>query len=159
MTESEVSNSATPEVKVLLIDDSKSARRITASQLTTAGWKVITATDGFAALADVVEHRPDVIVADIVMPRLDGYQTCALIKHNPDYQSIPVVLMSSRDGLFDRARGRLVGADAHLAKPFSDVDLVSTIEQCLQIDHAAHDSVAEEDSMLSIDDTLAITPV
>ena len=133
MSESNLTNSAAPDaIRVLLIDDSKSARRATTSQLTAAGFTVISANDGFAALADVVEHQPHVIVADIVMPRLDGYQTCALLKHNPDYRSIPVVLVSSRDGLFDRARGRLVGADAHLAKPFSDTELVSTIRSCLK---------------------------
>ena len=137
MTESVSSNSATPkkgatsEKKVLLIDDSKSARRVTAAHLTAAGFSVITASDGFAALADVVEHHPLIIVADIVMPRLDGYQTCALLKRNPDYQAIPVILVSSRDGLFDRARGRLVGADAHLAKPFTEAELISAVEQCL----------------------------
>ena len=132
MSESNVSDpAATDVVRVLLIDDSKSARRVTTSQLTEAGFTVINANDGFAALADVVEHRPHVIVADIVMPRLDGYQTCALIKHNPDYRSIPIVLVSSRDGLFDRARGRLVGADAHLAKPYSEEELISTIRDCL----------------------------
>ena len=132
MTEPNRTHSATTDtVRVLLVDDSKSARRAMTSQLKAAGFTVINANDGFAALADVVEHRPHVIVADILMPRLDGYQTCALIKHNPDYRSIPVVLVSSRDGLFDRARGRLVGADAHLAKPFSDTELISTIRGCL----------------------------
>lgn len=133
MSEPNVPDSvATNAVRVLLIDDSKSARRATTNHLTAAGFTVINANDGFSALADVVEHRPHIILADIVMPRLDGYQTCALIKHNPDYRSIPVVLLSSRDGLFDRARGRLVGADAHLAKPFSDTELISTIRKCLK---------------------------
>jgi len=166
MTDSERSNSASPEVRVLLIDDSKSARRVTASQLTTAGFTVITAADGFAALADVVEHRPHVIVADIVMPRLDGYQTCALIKHNPDYQSIPVVLVSSRDGLFDRARGRLVGADAHLAKPFTEAELVNTLERCLSRDVPDHTTAnktsAQSDvktSPTTADDSVTISPV
>lgn len=136
MSESEHSNSATPKKTVLLIDDSKSARRVTSAHLTAAGFSVITASDGFAALADVVEHQPHIIVADIVMPRLDGYQTCALLKRNPDYQAIPVVLVSSRDGLFDRARGRLVGADAHVAKPFTEAELVSTINQCLDASSA-----------------------
>jgi len=131
MSESEHSNFATAEKRVLLVDDSKSARRATSEHLTAAGFSVITASDGFAALADVVEHQPHIIVADIVMPRLDGYQTCALLKRNPDYQAIPVVLISNRDGLFDRARGRLVGADAQLAKPFTGEELISTIKECL----------------------------
>ena len=143
MTESERSNFVSPdksppaEKKVLLIDDSKSARRVTSAHLSAAGFTVITASDGFAALADVVEHQPHIVVADIVMPRLDGYQTCALLKRNPDFQSIPVVLVSSRDGLFDRARGRLVGADAHLAKPFTESELLGTIAQCLDSNAAS----------------------
>jgi len=162
MSESDVSHSASPELRVLLIDDSKSARRVTSTQLSSAGFTVITAADGFAALADVVEHRPHIIVADIVMPRLDGYQTCALIKHNPEYQSIPVVLVSSRDGLFDRARGRLVGADAHLAKPFTDDELIQTIERCLAADAkpAVPSKPAEsDDETVSIEDTVSIEPV
>jgi len=163
------------DVRVLLIDDSKSARRVTAAQLVDAGWKVITAADGFAALADVVEHRPHVIVADIVMPRLDGYQTCALVKSNPDYQAIPFVLVSSRDGLFDRARGRLVGADAHLSKPFTQVDLVNTIQACLQNnvpaenkvdslvdtdpDEASNAATESEAEALDADDTISVAPV
>jgi len=147
MTESDVSILTSSEVRVLLIDDSKSARRVTASQLSEEGWTVFTAVDGFAALSEVVQHRPHVIVADIVMPRLDGYQTCALIKHNPDFQSIPFVLMSSRDGLFDRARGRLVGADAHLAKPFGKEELVQTIQTCLQSGDAEEVSLAADETV------------
>lgn len=131
MTEPDVPNATPSEIRVLLVDDSKSARRVTTAQLNSAGYEVITASDGFAALADVVAHRPHIVVADIVMPRLDGYQTCALIKHNPDYQQIPVVLVSSRDGLFDRARGRLVGADDHLAKPYTEEVLLTTLKRCL----------------------------
>lgn len=131
MTELNASPQEAPDIRVLLIDDSKSARRVSSTQLSAAGFTVFTSVDGFSALSDVIEHQPHVIVADVVMPRLDGYQLCALIKHSPDYQSIPVVLVSSRDGLFDRARGRLVGADAHLAKPVSDDDLIRTLKQCL----------------------------
>jgi twitching motility two-component system response regulator PilG len=131
MTEPDIPSATPSEIRVLLVDDSKSARRVTTAQLNSAGYEVITASDGFAALADVVAHRPHIVVADIVMPRLDGYQTCALIKHNPDYQQIPVVLVSSRDGLFDRARGRLVGADDHLAKPYTEEALLTTLKRCL----------------------------
>jgi len=154
MTEPQASSKAAPEVRVLLIDDSKSARRISSTQLTGAGFTVFTSADGFSALSDIVEHRPHIIVADIVMPRLDGYQICALIKHSPDYQSIPVILVSSRDGLFDRARGRLVGADAHLAKPVSDEALINTIQRCLQ-SKVNEPQVAAVDG-LTLDETLAV---
>lgn len=174
MTESNVStSSAAPEVRVLLIDDSKAARRTTQTQLSAAGFTVFTAEDGFSALSDLVEHRPDVIIADIVMPRLDGYQICALIKHSPEYQSTPVVLVSSRDGLFDRARGRLVGADAHLAKPVSDDELIRMIHQCLNTEVAEpeveslpdatnskrSDAQANTLNAENADDTFAVSPI
>ncbi len=117
---------------VLVIDDSKTVRRSAATYLEDRGLTVITANDGFEALAKVVEHQPSIIFADIVMPRLDGYQTCALIKNNADYRHIPVVMLSSKDGLFDRARGRVVGADAHLAKPFAADDIIETTEALLR---------------------------
>jgi twitching motility two-component system response regulator PilG len=117
--------------KVLVVDDSKTVRRSAAAYLEEHGLTVITANDGFEALAKVVEHQPSIIFADIVMPRLDGYQTCALIKNNADYRHIPVVMLSSKDGLFDRARGRVVGADAHLAKPFDASGIVATMQQLL----------------------------
>jgi len=158
MTEFKTDTQETGEIRVLLIDDSKSARRASTAQLSAAGFTVFTSSDGFSALSDFVEHRPDVIVADIVMPRLDGYQICALIKHSPDYQSTPVILMSSRDGLFDRARGRLVGADAHLAKPVSDDKLVQTIRQCLKTD-AAEPLVAPVADEVDPDESWAIAPV
>lgn len=117
--------------KVLVVDDSKTVRRSAAAYLEEYGLTVITANDGFEALAKVVEHQPSILFVDIVMPRLDGYQTCALIKNNADYRHIPVVMLSSKDGLFDRARGRVVGADAHLAKPFDAAGIVATIQQLL----------------------------
>ncbi len=116
---------------VLVVDDSKTVRRSAAAYLEQHGLNVITANDGFEALAMVVEHQPAIVFADIVMPRLDGYQTCALIKNNADYQHIPVVMLSSKDGLFDRARGRVVGADAHLAKPFDADQIIETTQQFL----------------------------
>ena len=162
MTEYNTSLEAAPEIRVLLIDDSKSARRACSTQLSAAGFTVFTSTDGFTALSDCIEHRPHIIVADIIMPRLDGYQLCALIKHSPDYHSTPVVLVSSRDGLFDRARGRLVVADAHLAKPVSDEELIQTLKQCLQ-QEVAEPSIAREEASvaetLNADETWAIAPV
>jgi len=163
MTEPNTSSKAAAEVRVLLIDDSKSARRASSTLLSGAGFTVFTSADGFSALSDLVEHRPHIIVADIVMPRLDGYQICALIKHSPDYQTTPVVLVSSRDGLFDRARGRLVGADAHLAKPVSDEELVLTIKQCLRKEVAEpriiEQQTADAADELLHDQTLAVAPI
>jgi len=118
-------------VTVLVVDDSKTIRRSATGFLTRAGWSVETASDGFEALAKVVEHRPDIVFADIMMPRLDGYQTCALIKNNADFRDTPVVMLSSRDGLFDRARGRVVGSDAHLSKPFTEETLLAAVREHL----------------------------
>lgn len=114
---------------VLLVDDSKTIRRSASSYLSAAGYSVVTAVDGFEALAKVVEHRPSLVFVDILMPRLDGYQTCALIKNNADYRDIPVIILSSKDGLFDKARARMVGSDAHLSKPFTATSLIEAVEQ------------------------------
>ena len=115
------------KIKVLVIDDSNTIRRSAELFLTNAGCSVILAEDGFAALSKITEHRPDVIFVDIIMPRLDGYQTCALIKRNPKFRSTPVIMLSSKDGVFDRARGRLVGSDEYLTKPFTKDDLVTAV--------------------------------
>ena len=114
-------------LKVLVIDDSTTIRRSAQIFLSQAKCEVIVAEDGFGALAKVVEHRPDIIFLDVMMPRLDSYQTCALIKGNPQFRTIPVVMLSSKDGLFDRARGRLVGADHYLSKPFTRESLLSAV--------------------------------
>lgn len=121
----------TNTVTVLLVDDSKTIRRSASNFLSSAGYTVITAVDGFEALSKVVEHRPALIFADIMMPRLDGYQTCALIKNNADYRNIPIVMLSSKDGLFDKARARVVGSDAHLSKPFTAASLTAAVEEHL----------------------------
>ena len=115
-------------VKVLVIDDSKTIRRSAETLLSKAGYDVITATDGFDALAKIADSRPEIIFVDIMMPRLDGYQTCALIKNNSEFKATPVVMLSSKDGLFDRAKGRIVGSDRYITKPFSKDELVGTIE-------------------------------
>jgi twitching motility two-component system response regulator PilG len=115
-------------VKVMVIDDSKTIRRTAESLLKKAGCQVITATDGFEALAIIADHHPDLIFVDIMMPRLDGYQTCALIKHNDDFKNIPVIMLSSKDGLFDRARGRIVGSEQYLTKPFTKDELLDAIK-------------------------------
>ena len=113
---------------VLVIDDSKTIRRSAATLLGEEGWQVITAEDGFDALGKVVEHKPDIVFADIMMPRLDGYQTCTLIKNNSRFSDTPVIMLSSKDGLFDRARGRIAGSEAHINKPFTPEDLLGAIE-------------------------------
>lgn len=125
MSEAEPSNLS--NVKVMVIDDSKTIRRSAESLLTGAGCQVVTASDGFEALARVAEHRPDIIFVDIMMPRLDGYQVCALIKHNVNFRAIPVIMLSSKDSIFDKARGRLVGSEHYLTKPFSREDLFAAI--------------------------------
>ncbi len=114
-------------VRVMVIDDSKTIRRTAESLLQKAGCEVITATDGFEALAKIADHQPDIIFVDIMMPRLDGYQTCALIKHNQMFRHTPVIMLSSKDGLFDRARGRIVGSEQYLTKPFAREELLDAI--------------------------------
>jgi twitching motility two-component system response regulator PilG len=115
-------------LKVMVIDDSKTIRRTAETLLTKAGCKVVTATDGFDALAKIADSRPDIVFVDIMMPRLDGYQTCALIKNNSEFKSTPVIMLSSKDGLFDKAKGRIVGSDNYLTKPFSKTELLNSIE-------------------------------
>lgn len=115
-------------IKVVVIDDSKTIRRTAETLLKKAGCEVITATDGFESLSKVMEHQPNIILVDIMMPRLDGYQTCALIKNNQTFKKIPVVMLSSKDGLFERARSRIVGAEHYMTKPFTREELLSTIK-------------------------------
>ncbi len=114
-------------LKAMVIDDSKTIRRTAETLLKKVGCEVVTATDGFDALAKIADNKPDIIFVDIMMPRLDGYQTCALIKNNKDFRSTPVIMLSSKDGLFDRAKGRIVGSDQYLTKPFSRDELLGAI--------------------------------
>jgi twitching motility two-component system response regulator PilG len=116
-------------LKVMVIDDSKTIRRTAETLLKKEGCEVVTATDGFEALAKIADEKPDVIFVDIMMPRLDGYQTCALIKNNQAFKHTPVVMLSSKDGLFDRARGRIVGSDQYLTKPFTKEELLGAIRE------------------------------
>jgi twitching motility two-component system response regulator PilG len=116
-------------IKIMVIDDSKTIRRTAETLLKKEGFEVIVATDGFEALSMVADHKPDLIFLDIMMPRLDGYQTCALIKHHKVFRHTPVVMLSSKDGLFDRARGRVVGSDHYITKPFTREELLGAIEQ------------------------------
>ena len=114
-------------VKVMVIDDSNTIRRSAEIILVQAGCQVVLAEDGFDALAKIADHHPEIIFCDIMMPRLDGYQTCALIKKNPRFGVTPVIMLSSKDGLFDRARGRMVGSDEYLTKPFTKDSLLKAV--------------------------------
>jgi len=115
--------------RVMVIDDSNTIRRSAEIFLKQAGCEVILANDGFEALAKINDHQPSIIFCDILMPRLDGYQTCALIKRSPRFSKTPVVMLSSKDGLFDRARGRMVGSSEYLTKPFSKDSLLGAVLQ------------------------------
>lgn len=117
--------------KILVVDDSQTIRRTAETLLSREGHTVVTANDGYEALAAVSDHAPDLIFIDIMMPRLDGYQACALIKSHPRHAAIPVVMLSSKDGLFDRARGRIVGSDDYLGKPFTRDELVGAVQALL----------------------------
>jgi len=114
-------------LKVLVVDDSKTIRRTADSLLSRVGCVVETAVDGFDALAKINDFHPDVIIIDILMPRLDGYQTTALIKHNQKFRDTPVILLSSKDSIFDKARGRIVGSEDYLTKPFTSEELLGAI--------------------------------
>jgi twitching motility two-component system response regulator PilG len=114
-------------LKILVVDDSKTIRRTAETLLTKEGCQVFTAIDGFDALSKIADHQPDLIFVDIMMPRLDGYQTCSLIKHNKAFRGTPVIMLSSKDGLFDRARGRIVGSEQYLTKPFTKDELLGAI--------------------------------
>lgn len=116
-------------IKVMVIDDSNTIRRSAEIFLAKAGCEVVLAEDGFDALSKIADHLPDVIFVDIMMPRLDGYQTCALIKKNLKFKSTPVIMLSSKDGLFDRARGRMVGSDEYLTKPFTKESLLKAVDE------------------------------
>ena len=120
---------ASPSVRVLVIDDSNTIRRSAEIFLRQGGHEVVLAEDGFDALAKVNDHTPDLIFCDILMPRLDGYQTCAIIKRNPRFTHVPVIMLSSKDGLFDKARGRMVGSEDYLTKPFTKEQLLRAVEQ------------------------------
>jgi twitching motility two-component system response regulator PilG len=127
--EIEASAAAVAGAKVLVIDDSNTIRRSAEIFLRQGGHEVVLAEDGFDALAKVNDHTPQLIFCDILMPRLDGYQTCAIIKRNPRFAHVPVIMLSSKDGLFDKARGRMVGSEEYLTKPFTKEQLLRAVEQ------------------------------
>ncbi len=125
-------------LKAMIIDDSKTIRRTAETLLKKVGCEVITAVDGFDALAKIADHRPDIIFVDIMVPRLDGYQTCSLIKRNRTFKETPVIMLSSKDGLFDKAKGRIVGSDQYLTKPFSRDELLGAIQRHVVDARATH---------------------
>jgi len=114
-------------LRVMVVDDSKTIRRTAETLLKKAGCEVMAVTDGFEALSSVVEFKPDLIFMDIMMPRLDGYQACALIKHNANFRRVPIIMLSSKDGIFDKAKGRVVGSEEYLTKPFTRDELLGVI--------------------------------
>ena len=126
-------NGSLTGLKVMVIDDSKTIRRTAETLLKKEGCDVVTAIDGFEALAKISDQQPNIIFVDIMMPRLDGYQTCALIKNNQMFKTTPVIMLSSKDGLFDKARGRIVGSEQYLTKPFTREELLGAIRR-----HVSH---------------------
>jgi twitching motility two-component system response regulator PilG len=120
-------------MKVMVIDDSKTIRRTAEMLLKKEGCDVVTASDGFEALAKISDQQPQIIFVDIMMPRLDGYQTCALIKSNSQFKHVPVIMLSSKDGLFDKARGRIVGSEQYLTKPFTRDELLGAIRKYVSV--------------------------
>ena len=123
-------------LKIMVIDDSSTIRRSAEIFLGQAGYKIVLAEDGFDALAKINDSHPDLIFCDILMPRLDGYQTCALIKKSAKFRDTPVIMLSSKDGLFDRARGAMVGSDEYLTKPFTKDSLLKTVRNYTSEEHS-----------------------
>lgn len=140
MSEDQSTQNGSPSLsglKIMLIDDSRTIRRSAETMLNREGCEVITANDGFEALALIHKHEPDLIFVDIMMPRLDGYQTCAIIKNNARFQKVPVVMLTSKDGLFDKARGRIVGSDQYLTKPFTRDELLAAARDQIKLSEPA----------------------
>jgi len=123
------STAETKKLRILVVDDSATIRRSAETMLANEGCEVITAENGFEALSKITRHHPNLIFVDIMMPRLDGYQTCAIIKNNAEFRDTPVVMLTSKDGLFDMARGRVVGSDQYLTKPFTREELLGAVKQ------------------------------
>jgi twitching motility two-component system response regulator PilG len=124
-------------LKVMIIDDSKTIRKSAETLLVKEGCEVLTAVDGFEALAIIAVNKPDIIFVDIMMPRLDGYQTCTLIKNNRQFRDTPVIMLTSKDSIFDKARGRIVGSEEYLTKPFTRDDLLQAVHR-----HASSEQVS-----------------
>ena len=126
-TNSERGEISPGELCILVVDDSATIRRSAETMLANEGCRVVTAENGFEALSKITRHHPDLIFVDIMMPRLDGYQTTAIIKNNAEFRDTPVIMLTSKDGLFDKARGRVVGSDLYLTKPFTREELLSAV--------------------------------
>lgn len=124
---------ANSAIKVMVVDDSRTIRRTAETLLEREGFTVITADDGFEALSRIVESEPDIVFLDIMMPRLDGYQTCSVIKSNGRFRATPVIMLSSKDGIFDKARGKLAGSEQFITKPFTREDLLEAIQQHVHV--------------------------
>lgn len=122
----EANNSAT---KVLIVDDSGTIRKAAVAILSKEGFDVATAEDGFSSFAKIVDFKPDIIFLDIMMPRLDGYQVCSVIKSNPQFKNTPVLMLSSKDSVFDKARGKIAGSEYFMTKPFSRDELLDAIRK------------------------------
>ncbi len=133
MTQDENRTGSLSGLRVMVIDDSKTIRRTAETLLAREGAEVTTAVDGFEALAKIAETEPQIIFVDIMMPRLDGYQTCTLIKHNQRFRNTPVIMLSSKDGLFDKARGRIVGSEQYVTKPFTREELLDAIRKHVEV--------------------------
>jgi len=127
--EDKQSSAKAKRLVVLVVDDSATIRRSAETMLANEGYEVICAENGFEALSKITRHHPDLIFVDIMMPRLDGYQTCAIIKNNNEFRNTPVIMLTSKDGLFDKARGRVVGSDQYLTKPFTREELLGAVKQ------------------------------
>jgi twitching motility two-component system response regulator PilG len=146
------------DIKVMVIDDSSTIRRSAELFLSQAGYTVLLAEDGFAALAMINDHAPDVVFCDVLMPRLDGYQTCALIKRSPKFKHTPVIMLSSKDGLFDRARGVLVGSDQYLTKPFTKEGLLTAVRYFATLVSQSKTNLANA-SLGADSNTMSLTPI
>ena len=127
--DAEITENSGRNLKVMVVDDSETIRRTAETLLKREGYQVVTAEDGFQALSKIVDNNPDIIFLDIMMPRLDGYQTCSVIKYNQKFMSTPVVMLSSKDGIFDKARGKLVGSEHFMTKPFTREELLEAISE------------------------------
>lgn len=127
--DAENGEAAAAGITVMVVDDSKTIRNVAEKLLHKEGFVVVTAENGFEALPKIVDHQPDIIFLDIMMPRLDGYQTCSVLKNSSRFKDTPVVMLSSKDGVFDKAKGRLVGSEQFVTKPFTKDDLLEAIDQ------------------------------
>jgi len=124
---------ADKKIKVMIIDDSTTIRKSAELFLGQAGFQVMVVENGFDALMRVMDDKPDILFIDVMMPRLDGYQTCQIIKRNPEFKDMPIIILSSKDGLFDKARGKIVGATEYLTKPFTKEGIIGAVKKHVNV--------------------------